>query len=175
MIGDPLSIDQLFPAQGESPVLFCQTRITGLTNTGVASYSHGKTSRMSRTGPSLIGPLGLEGGGISTFSDRTYEVEREPTRDRNTLRTPNDNGLQRFSTREKEWLLWRITGPHPLQEIEFQANLYFGSQFFGPGEGDPMPVPLARQGNFLIGSTKLIRGDQTTFSFAFFEYPILVP
>ena len=98
------------------------------------------------------------------FSDRKHEMTLV------SLGTDNEitNGVQAFSAHQLDRIHIEIRGASPLAGTGYTATLNFASDA-GLRSADKMVVPVSLQGNFLIGTTPLIRNRQTTFTFAFVE------
>lgn len=165
MIGDPFPADKLFSNFEDHLARHCYVRVTGLTNTGVASYIHGSLlSNVPSQSTTTRGPVVLEGMCIAAFSDRKHEMTLVPLGADFEI----TNGVQDFSAHQLDRIHVEIRGSSPVAGTGYTAILNFASDA-GLRSADKMVVPISLQGNFLIGTTALVRNRQTTFTFAFVE------
>ncbi len=165
MIGDPIPAEKLFSNFEDHFARHCYVRVTGLTNTGVASFMHGSLlSNVPSQSIGILVPVVMEGMCIAAFSDRKHEMTLV------SLGTNNEipDGVQAFSAHQLDRIHLEIRASSPLADTGYTATLSFASDQ-GLVSADKMVVPVSLQGNFLIGTTPLKQNRQTTFTFAFVE------
>jgi hypothetical protein len=160
----PISLAQAFQTdRGKRPLV--GVHLTAMFSSGDVCFARGPIAPTPPvSNQTQQGPVTFQGLLLATYCDR-IETFTPPPPVVGTI-IIIDGGVQRFSRKKADMILFKISPP-----VILDGSPYIGQIKFDDAATEWTQIKLSPQWNFLTGTTGTLQGEQVTYSLSFVEYP----